>query len=94
MRVRRGLSTLDERSPLQWSVRAERAERVSAKAVVARTLTTGDRVCFPCVMTATELDLTAVLDALRALEADVNVIRAWGACGRCGQKSRTVLTIR
>jgi len=89
MRVRRELSTLDERS-LQWS---ERAERVSAKAVVARTLT-ADPVCFPCVMAATDLDLTAVLDALRALEVDVNVIRAWGACRRCGHKSRTVLTIR
>jgi hypothetical protein len=84
---------LDERS-LQWSVSPERAERVSAKALVARTLTAGDRVCFPCVMAASDLDLTAVLDALRELEVDVNVIRAWGACGRCGHKSRTVLTIR
>jgi hypothetical protein len=45
-------------------------------------------------MTESELDLTAVLDALRALEADVNVVRAWGRCTRCDEKNRTVLFIR
>jgi hypothetical protein len=68
-------------------------ETVSAKAVVARTIATKP-VCVRCLMADAGLDLSAVLDALRELEADIKIIRAWGQCPRCGEKKRTVLSIR
>jgi hypothetical protein len=68
-------------------------EAVPTKAVVARTIATSP-MCVRCLMTDAGLDLSAVLDALRDLEADVKIIRAWGQCPRCGEKKRTVLSIR
>lgn len=84
---------MNERLPPS-STSAQHAESLSAKGIVARTLAAVHAVCFPCLMTESELDLTTVLDALRALEADVNVVRAWGRCTRCDEKNRTVLFIR
>jgi hypothetical protein len=61
-------------------------------AAVARALAARP-MCVSCLVKETTLDLASVLNSLRALEANIAVLRAWGDCPVCSQERRNVLSV-
>jgi hypothetical protein len=50
-------------------------------------------LCVECIMSDTGLDLDRVLDAISALEAQLQLIRSWGRCLFCLKKDRAILAV-